>query len=62
MKCEFCNFEFNEEDAKKGCRGCAMSKSCCKIKCPNCNYEMYPDVNLKLFKTMKEWGTKAWKK
>jgi hypothetical protein len=54
--------EFDEELAKKGCKGCAMSKSCGKIKCPNCNYEMYPGVDMKIIKSIKNWGKGLWGK
>lgn len=62
MKCDFCQMEFDEELAKKGCKGCAMSKSCGKIKCPNCNYEMYPGVDMKIIKSIKNWGKGLWGK
>lgn len=62
MKCEFCGTEFVIDHAKKGCSGCAMSKSCGKIKCPNCNYEMVEPPEFKIFKTMKKWGEGLWKK
>lgn len=40
MKCPFCGFEFQEQDAPKACHGCPFSGSCGKIKCPNCGYEI----------------------
>ncbi|MCX7746292.1 MAG: hypothetical protein N2645_05300 [Clostridia bacterium] len=51
MKCDFCGFEFEKDNCKTGCGGCPMNKSCGKIKCPNCNYEMLPTPELKTVKS-----------
>lgn len=56
MKCSFCGFEFDEEESKKGCGGCAMSGCCKKYKCPRCNYETLPDAGV--IKLIKKWRNK----
>ena len=40
MRCAFCGYKFNEEQADSCCRGCFMAKGCKLIKCPQCGYEM----------------------
>ncbi|MCG0276684.1 MAG: hypothetical protein L5655_11135 [Thermosediminibacteraceae bacterium] len=40
MKCDFCGFEFDEENGTKGCVGCPMAGYCGKVKCPRCGYEV----------------------
>lgn len=39
MKCSFCGFEFQEQDALS-CGPCPLKANCSKLKCPNCSYEM----------------------
>jgi rubredoxin len=43
MKCSLCGLKFEEEDAKRSCQGCLMSKGCGLVRCPNCGFEMAPD-------------------
>ncbi len=43
MKCSFCGLEFKEEEARKGCAGCSLTKGCQMIRCPRCGYEMPPE-------------------
>jgi hypothetical protein len=62
MKCDFCGAVFYREAAKGGCKGCPMNKGCGRIKCPNCNYEMLPEPEIKLFTTLKKWGRHLWRK
>lgn len=62
MKCYFCGHIFDVTESRTGCKGCAMSKSCGKIKCPNCNFEMYPEPESKILNFLKKWGKKLWKK
>jgi len=40
MKCPLCGLEFKEQDGLSGCKGCAASRTCSLIKCPNCGYEV----------------------
>jgi len=54
MKCEFCGLSFETSECRNGCSGCPMSSSCKKIKCPNCNYEMYPDPEFGALKKLME--------
>lgn len=46
MRCDFCGYEFAEEEAKKGCNCCPVGAGCKMIKCPRCNYEMPPEPAL----------------
>ncbi|MCX8130065.1 MAG: hypothetical protein N3I35_08205 [Clostridia bacterium] len=62
MKCDFCGVVFDENKSRKGCAGCPMNNSCKKIKCPNCNYEMHPEPEMRLIETIRKWGGKIWKK
>jgi len=43
MKCTLCGFEFNENEAEAGCKGCSLLRNCGLIKCPNCNFETAPE-------------------
>lgn len=52
MKCPYCGWEFDEKDARNGCAGCMAAGTCGKIKCPNCNYEICKEVELKLIKNI----------
>jgi hypothetical protein len=40
VKCTLCGYEFNEEQARGTCRGCAFSKGCDLVKCPNCGMDI----------------------
>ncbi len=40
MRCDFCGYEFREEDGIQGCRNCPMGAGCKMVKCPRCNYEI----------------------
>lgn len=42
MKCSFCGFEFNEDEAQLACNKCALIVRCELIKCPNCNFKLAP--------------------
>ncbi|WP_169726465.1 hypothetical protein [Desulfotruncus alcoholivorax] len=57
MKCSFCSMEFDADESRQGCCGCAMSSCCKKIKCPRCNYEMVPEAGL--IKLIKKWREKV---
>lgn len=46
MKCGFCGSRFDETRAKSGCAGCPMSRTCSKLKCPNCGYEVQKEPAL----------------
>lgn len=59
MKCDFCGNVFDIDESKGGCAGCPMNKTCKKIKCPNCNYEMYPKPGLKIPGFLKSLGRKS---
>jgi predicted amidophosphoribosyltransferase len=39
VKCSFCGNEFEEDPARKCCRGCSLLGGCVKVKCPRCGYE-----------------------
>ncbi|WHH59967.1 hypothetical protein [Petroclostridium sp. X23] len=56
IKCRFCGTEFLEQESKAGCRGCPLSKTCNKYKCPNCGYEIPKEP--KFIQMIKKWGMK----
>ncbi|EOC99525.1 hypothetical protein [Caldisalinibacter kiritimatiensis] len=56
IKCSFCGYEFNEDEAAKGCKSCPMSKACNKYKCPNCGFEIPKEP--KFIQLIKKWGRK----
>lgn len=56
MKCAFCGYEFDETQARSGCQGCPMHRSCGKLRCPNCGYEALPEPGL--IKLIRRWGEK----
>lgn len=62
MKCDHCGLVFDEEHARNGCAGCPMNRSCRKIKCPRCSYEMMPMPEFRLGKLMQKWRDRIWKK
>ena len=53
MRCDFCGYEFKEEDGIQGCRNCPMGSGCKMVKCPRCNYEI-PKEPLWI-KKLKKW-------
>lgn len=40
MRCDFCGYEFTEEEAILGCSNCPVGAGCKMMKCPRCNYEI----------------------
>jgi len=46
MKCGFCGYEFNSEEAETACRSCPLVKGCRLVRCPQCGYEMPPEPKL----------------
>jgi len=40
MRCDFCGYEFTEEEAVRGCGNCPVGAECKMMKCPRCNYEI----------------------
>ena len=61
IKCIFCGYEFEKQEAVLACKNCFMSKTCKKTKCPNCGYEIIPEPKWfsKVFKRRKCNGTKS---
>ncbi|KPU26674.1 hypothetical protein TR13x_08830 [Caloranaerobacter sp. TR13] len=53
IKCNFCGYEFNENESQKGCHGCPLNKSCNKYKCPNCGFEIPKEP--KLIQLIRKW-------
>ena len=39
-KCSFCGYGFSNEAAVQSCGGCALYRTCGKLKCPRCGYEI----------------------
>jgi hypothetical protein len=46
ITCSFCGYEFSELDSQVGCQGCPLHKSCGKVKCPNCGFEIPKEPKL----------------
>lgn len=57
MKCGFCGSEFNIDESKQGCCGCAMNGCCKKYKCPRCGYEILPETGL--MRLIRKWRKKT---
>jgi hypothetical protein len=53
MRCDFCGYEFKEEDGIQGCRNCPMGAGCKMVKCPRCNYEIPKEPSW--IKKIKKW-------
>lgn len=62
MKCSFCSYEFDQEEALHACGRCSAFGGCRSVKCPRCGYEMpqVPDFTklLKWFGRQKVRATK----
>jgi rubredoxin len=57
IKCSFCGNSFLESQGVASCKGCPMSKTCNKIKCPHCGFETLKEPGIiKFFR--KIWGKK----
>jgi len=56
ITCNFCGHSFNETDSISACKGCPMSKSCNKHKCPNCGFEVPQEPGI--IKLLRKWGQK----
>lgn len=48
--------EFNLDESKRSCAGCAVNGCCKKYKCPRCGYEMLSEPGL--IKLLKRWRKK----
>lgn len=53
MKCALCGLEFEEKEAQKACRGCALAANCRLVRCPNCGYES--PLEPEFLKRIKKW-------
>ena len=53
MRCPFCEREFEEEQARKGCTVCPLTKGCQMLRCPHCGYEMPREPDW--IKRLKSW-------
>jgi hypothetical protein len=52
MKCSLCGFKFDEDESISCCEGCALSRNCNMIRCPNCGFEVPAEP--KLIKVLKK--------
>ncbi len=39
MKCAFCGYTYEQEEAAQVCQGCTLFGGCHLTKCPRCGYE-----------------------
>ncbi|MHC1570820.1 MAG: hypothetical protein ACXQT3_04735 [Methermicoccaceae archaeon] len=39
-----CGYEYDEKDARTGCKGCLRLGYCSMVRCPRCGYEEPPPV------------------
>jgi rubredoxin len=46
MRCSFCGYEFDPDEAESACGSCPMTKGCHLVRCPHCGYEMPPEARL----------------
>jgi len=53
MRCDFCGYEFKEEEGIQGCKNCPMGSGCNRVKCPRCNYEIPKEPQW--IKKLKKW-------
>ncbi len=53
MRCPLCGIEVTE--GAPACKGCAASKGCSLLRCPNCGYEIPKEPGfMKIFRRWKE--------
>ena len=46
MRCGFCGYEFDPDEAEMACLGCPVTRGCHLVRCPRCGYEMPPEAKL----------------
>ncbi|MCL4560768.1 MAG: hypothetical protein M1281_09155 [Chloroflexi bacterium] len=46
VHCDFCGYDFDPGCAEQSCQGCPLVKTCGKVICPRCGYEMLPEAKL----------------
>ena len=51
--CPMCNKTFDDDEARKECKSCALFGGCKMLKCPNCGYEMPQET--RLVKAIRKW-------
>jgi hypothetical protein len=49
VKCSFCDFTFNQNQAETACKSCPLIKGCHLVRCPRCGYEMPPEAKLMIW-------------
>ena len=57
IRCDFCGMEFDPACSQQSCDGCPVSRSCTRIVCPRCGYQMLPEA--KLIKVVRSFLRKA---
>ncbi len=40
MRCPFCGYEYDQDEAQKTCMSCSLISGCRMTKCPRCGYEI----------------------
>ena len=54
MRCDFCGYEFTEEEGTGGCKSCPFGAGCYMLKCPRCIYEIPREPWV--VKKLKKWS------
>jgi hypothetical protein len=46
LKCSFCGYEFDPDQAQTTCTACPLAKGCHLVCCPRCGYQTPPEAKL----------------
>jgi rubredoxin len=46
MRCSFCGYDLDPDEAESACGSCPVAKGCHLVRCPRCGYEMPPEAKL----------------
>jgi hypothetical protein len=46
MRCGFCGYDLDPNEAESACKSCPLGQGCHLVRCPRCGYEMPPEARL----------------
>jgi rubredoxin len=46
MRCSFCGYDLDPDEAESACGSCPLAVGCHLVRCPRCGYEMPPEASL----------------